>query len=79
MAAAPAGRLLQRLSPLFEGPGVVHGRLEVGGIPELDVHANMVRQTAHKELGALGRGDARRVACQGLEAIGVVLHRRCEW
>ena len=72
-----AGRegLLYGPRALLEGAGVVHGRLQVLGIPHLHVDANVVRQAADEQLGTLASRDAGRVARQGLEAVREVLHR----
>ena len=52
--------------------------LEVLGSLQLDVHADMIWQTADEEFGPLVSRHAGRVARQGLKAVGVVLHHRGE-
>ena len=45
------------------------------GSPKLHVHADVIRKSTDKEVGPLLRRHARRMACQGLETVGEVLHR----
>ncbi|VAI18367.1 unnamed protein product [Triticum turgidum subsp. durum] len=48
------------------------------GSLQLDVHADMIWQTADEEFGPLVSRHGGRVARQGLKAVDVVLHRRGE-
>ena len=72
-----AGRkgLLHGQRPLLEGAAIVHGRLEVLGISQLDVHADVIWKTSHEKLGPLTSRNSGRVTRQGLETIREVLHR----
>ena len=42
---------------------------------QLDVHAYVIRQAANEELRFLRGGEAPRMAQDGVEALGVILHR----
>ena len=59
----------------LERAGVVHGRLDILGSLKLHVHADVIRKSTDKEVGPLLRRHAQCMACQGLEAVGEVLHR----
>jgi hypothetical protein len=64
-------RLLQRLGATLVGAGVVHSHLEVLGALKLHVHPDVVQETTNEELGSLLPHYTRRVACEGLETVGV--------
>ena len=59
----------------LESTGEVHGRLEILRVAQLDVHADVVREAADEQLRLLRGGEVPRMAQDGVEALGVILHR----
>ena len=59
----------------FKGPGQIHGRLEVLGLPQLHVDLNVLRKAAHEQLRLLGSGEVPSMIEHRIEAFGVVLYR----
>lgn len=57
----------------LQGPGQVHGLLEVRGEAKLDVDVDVVREPTHEQLGLLKCREVARVAHHYVEAISVVL------
>ena len=58
----------------LESTGEVHGRLEILGVAQLDVHTDVVRQAADEQLCLLWGGQVPCMAQDGIEAVGVLLY-----
>jgi hypothetical protein len=56
----------------------IHGRLEIMGLAQLDIHLDVLREAAHKQLCVLEGGQVAGMAQHSIEAIGELLYHRLE-